>query len=469
MYRFRSTKYLLDEEFKELENQEIYFAPPEQLNDPMEGFKDIFWQGDEILWKNFLKHYLLCFEHIVSIWSVIGESERIEGNYIPVFKTETELLTEEHKQRFSDIKEKFFSNKCISNLPKLLSSRKVPIRINELTMYLEFVHKFAFDSINLVYSQKGLMDRIEILGDKADDVTTFQKIIEGANRFCEDINYKDNGEEIFEVLKNTSDELKLISYYNKDIDFNHHNMKFIIETFPSSYLSILDKLIYQKWYTACFMDNYHNSSVWGSYGDNHKGICLEFKTKKKEGDEYLTLKSIKSCGTTGDIVEKRDYELKKVTYQKKFIEIDFFKSLGRLSITKLKSQWYVDENGNSSKYIDLGKFDDDWRNLYWDDFYKSVTTKTEDWKYECEYRMVIDEYFTDYGEIEKRKLIYDFNDLDGIIFGIKTSDSDKIKIMRIIEKKCRETGRDKFNFYQAKYSHETGQIERKRLNLLKFK
>lgn len=41
--------------------------------------------------------------------------------------------------------------------------------------------------------------------------------------------------------------------------------------------------------------------------------------------------------------------------------------------------------------------------------------------------------------------------------------------MRIIEKKCRETGRDKFNFYQAKYSHETGQIERKKLNLLKLK
>ena len=60
-YRFRPTDALLDKR-KELENQEIYFAPPEDLNDPMEGFKDLFWRGDEIVWRNFLKHYLLCLE-----------------------------------------------------------------------------------------------------------------------------------------------------------------------------------------------------------------------------------------------------------------------------------------------------------------------------------------------------------------------------------------------------------------------
>jgi hypothetical protein len=46
------------EDFRELENQEIYFASPQKLNDPMEGFKDIFWRGDEIIWANLLRHYL---------------------------------------------------------------------------------------------------------------------------------------------------------------------------------------------------------------------------------------------------------------------------------------------------------------------------------------------------------------------------------------------------------------------------
>jgi hypothetical protein len=48
LYRFRKTDKLLGE-FQELENQEIYFASPEQLNDPLEGFKDLYWKGDDIL------------------------------------------------------------------------------------------------------------------------------------------------------------------------------------------------------------------------------------------------------------------------------------------------------------------------------------------------------------------------------------------------------------------------------------
>jgi hypothetical protein len=55
LFRFRTIHALLDSRH-ELEHQEIYFSPPEQLNDPLEGFKDIFWQGDAIVWTNLLRH-----------------------------------------------------------------------------------------------------------------------------------------------------------------------------------------------------------------------------------------------------------------------------------------------------------------------------------------------------------------------------------------------------------------------------
>jgi hypothetical protein len=58
LYKFRPTKSLF--EFKELEEQEFYFATLKELNDPMEGYKNIFLEGDEIVWRNFLRHYLLC-------------------------------------------------------------------------------------------------------------------------------------------------------------------------------------------------------------------------------------------------------------------------------------------------------------------------------------------------------------------------------------------------------------------------
>ena len=56
IYRYRGIDRLLCKH-TELESQEIYFANPAELNDPMEGFQDVFWESDRILWKNLIKHY----------------------------------------------------------------------------------------------------------------------------------------------------------------------------------------------------------------------------------------------------------------------------------------------------------------------------------------------------------------------------------------------------------------------------
>lgn len=59
-YRFRPLDRALG---GELENQQIYFAKPEQLNDPAEGFRDIIWKGDAVLLENLFRHYIQCEKH----------------------------------------------------------------------------------------------------------------------------------------------------------------------------------------------------------------------------------------------------------------------------------------------------------------------------------------------------------------------------------------------------------------------
>ena len=59
-FRFRSIEQLLGDKYQELERLTIYFASPEELNDPMEGFRDIVWSGDKIVWTNLFKHYVHC-------------------------------------------------------------------------------------------------------------------------------------------------------------------------------------------------------------------------------------------------------------------------------------------------------------------------------------------------------------------------------------------------------------------------
>jgi len=48
LYRYRPMAAVLGK-YKELENQEIHVSGPLDLNDPMEGYKDVFWQGDTVL------------------------------------------------------------------------------------------------------------------------------------------------------------------------------------------------------------------------------------------------------------------------------------------------------------------------------------------------------------------------------------------------------------------------------------
>ena len=74
-YRFRSIEKLIGK--KELEQQAIYFAYPEQLNDPMEGYRDVFWLGDSIIWKNLFRHYLFCLQNI-SMLVLVGVTCSLE-------------------------------------------------------------------------------------------------------------------------------------------------------------------------------------------------------------------------------------------------------------------------------------------------------------------------------------------------------------------------------------------------------
>jgi hypothetical protein len=47
MYRFRTIENLLGK-YKELDNQEIYFASPGELNEPIEGFKTSSGRGTKL-------------------------------------------------------------------------------------------------------------------------------------------------------------------------------------------------------------------------------------------------------------------------------------------------------------------------------------------------------------------------------------------------------------------------------------
>lgn len=476
MYRFRSIDNLLDK-YQELENQEIYFASPEELNDPVEGFKDIYWKGDSVVWRNLLKHYLRCLEHIYSLTIILDEEKVINSKDIPVNINSLKFPTTEYREMFKEILDIFFKTKFLSSLPKDLEGRISPIRRGELLSYLKLIHLFAIEIISEVYRNHQILPKSKSSKNHLDE---FRKLLEKTgsivlltNRLEQEHSsdkYKNIAELFYSLTNMVSNEVQFISQYSnaKDIELNS-NKFFLLSEFPEQFLQRLESLVYPDWFSASFMRECTNSSVWGHYGENHKGVCLIFNTINNTDKIQINLETEHGYSNNGPIIGMIPHSFQKVKYENKHVSIDFFRSLGRASVIQLEHQWYMDEFGNKSECGEhLRNNQDEWRNNYWENFQKSLTTKLDDWQYEKEYRLIINDGFIDYQNKNNRKLKYDFSSLKGIIFGIKTSNSDKMRILKIVEEKCKKNNRKEFDFYQTFYSQDSGKIEKQKLNLLKF-
>lgn len=474
-YRFRRVENLLGR-FKELERQSIFFAAPDELNDPMEGFSDIYWSGDKIVWKNLFRNYVMCLEHVFAQLCIGGEENcEFSANDIITNISIDNYPTQEYKDLVEKILNDFFDDN-INKLIDKISIRTTPVKRDELFFYLKNIHPHAFAVVKKNFEENNLLSKTELVLNNTSD--NIKKIIdEGFFESLEQL-VKDHGEEAVpqfcSVYRNAQDQVILISNFNNNFS-EKKNLYFILNFFTEKYIKRLETLCYMDWYTACFMTECKNSSIWGSYGDNHAGICLIFKAGFENGKHVLPFRDIVSYSFTGDNETTIHYDFKKhilhpINYQEEFLSFNFFTNLGSLNRHTSQKMWFSDAEGNhSSCSAEMWKDPNSWRETYWNNYIKINTTKTIDWSYENEYRVILDSFFTDYSDKSKRTLVYDFNSLHGLIFGINTKLEDKLKIMSIIESKCLENERKDFNFYQAYYSSKDKCINHYPLSLIKFK
>lgn len=454
LYRMRSINSLIGEH-KELENQEIYFAGFEALNDPAEGIKDIFWSGDAILWQNLLKHYLLCLMRVLLCAHLGAERKSINWNYLALIIDED--LPHEQRIAFREAYDEFFRHRLVLDCKQWLVRRRC-IRRNELIYCLHWIHSVAVDTVKRAIERHGAIPIIPTYDpppslsiSDTDDPKSIESVCAGQNHI--------------RLQRN------LMAQGKRSIPWKEmHNL--IILDFPEEYIRVLELAVHPECYVACFLESYDNPSVWGHYGDSHKGVCLIFRTQESGQLGYLRLHGISglSFGPQGSSPSYSDvnHRLVKVTYSTKYLEVDFFQSLGRMPRARSEKFWYQDDNGTRSPALNDLIFDESWRHKYWEDYLKGTAIKSADWEYEKEHRLILNNSVIDYSDKATRKWKYYLSDLEGIIFGIKTSQEHKVQIMKTIDDKCRKESRRDFKFYQAMYSTVTGKIEAVELNLLKF-
>lgn len=470
-FRFRRIDRLLGED-GELEKQEIYFSDPASLNDPLEGFRDVFWEGDKVVWKNLFRHYLRCVEHVYMLLLVDGEEHKITDDHVPMHIQVDSFPTDLYRDLFSKMYEEFVADEFISDLTARISKRKTPVRRSELLFYLESVHIAALHYVRKTYAERGLSrqksepsfyDSNQLKAEICEKLSTALEVqMEGSEH--PDATACD----LFSAHSHVREQMRLIAKFNGVFPAEKKNAEYLISEFPGKYISLLERLVFPPWYTACFISDFSNSSVWGHYAENHSGACLIFNSESDNGNDYLPLRGVNGFGSTGDSYGTLKLDFQKIDYVTGYGEIDFFRSLGNLSVSTINSSWYMDDGVFSECANEIRENEAQWRNRYWSDFYRDIVKKSKDWEYEKESRLILSSTVNLYEEKEKRKLTYEFRFLSGIIFGIKTSFDDKVQIMRVIEKKCAEHGRDDFEFYQAFYDPERKCISRTKLGLVRY-
>lgn len=435
IYRFRPHKNIL-EGYKELKNQSLYFAPLEELNDPVEGFMDYFWKGDEASWTDFFTHY---FGSMTISWSLLNRSKYFDEDFRreALINFTWENCNKDLKRIHDQAFEKFIKEPAVTAIISFLSKHNDTIRRVELSYYLNSIHAIG---VSLVHETAELLDLIpqpkgETSVNKTKDLFSNKFItIEMLSKLNDDVvaHMMNKNLSREDALVQVNLGFRISSAHLQNFKDTDPDVKFFNHDFPNSYMDNLDGRLSPNRYVTCFSESYKNSSMWGQYAESHKGVCFEYYVGSSEN---MRLK-IHHPENESNVLH---HPICKVKYDG-YGEIDYFKCIKDLN-TGAANQTVL-------KIFQL-----------------KVLNKTPDWDFEEERRIVLfDDNKTDYSNKDNRLLKYHIDSLSGVIFGIKMPESDKTAIIDHFAS-LGDSSKG-VEFYQAYYSHANKRIERYKLKII---
>lgn len=459
LYHYRSIESAL----LEIENGTLHFASREELNDPMEGYVRVFWQGDRAAWEGLLRNYICSVYMAIEIYLLRGNEEMLRHKTLVIDLHGFDNVPV--GQTLKEIGDAFLAEDEVQDLARYLGEKNVKVTAQELKLILYALHGKAFSLCIRCFQDHHLIQEdiaVDILKVHGKDIPPFPKeiwdseqldeksravLIKIASEMFEDVR------ELRYVQFGMNNDLLLYGRLKPEAELSddskrmrqseqRRNWMSVAVDFPGLYVSQLKDLIYPKSYVVCFSSENNNSSMWGNYADNHRGVCLIYDFDEKDGilleSKYGKLK----C------------RARQVNYNGVPMERNFYETLGRLTYRQVLT-WLTGVEGISRAF---GCYDDKsgWRKSYWEIFDAKNYQKIPAWSHEKEYRIALSNEMYEYNDKASRNLRYDPKSFVGLIFEINTSEYDKKEIMsRLLDRTEELTD---FSFYQAEYDDETQKI-----------
>ncbi|MBO6204502.1 MAG: DUF2971 domain-containing protein [Selenomonas sp.] len=457
---FRYRKF--ENGIREIEDQTIYFAARNELNDPtIEGYLNVYWQGDCIAWNGLLKNYVCSLHQALTQYLLKVDEAGIRDNaaMVDVHHFDNVPLG----NILMKLGSKFLQHDVVKKYSDLLGNNKVRVSRDELIFCLLSVHNIALiDTLDAFYESGYKDEAIKDLSLKLKEKISFDMPREGYERFLQES--KEVRQKLLHHIVGMYDDFYKQIYGGTD-DLQKRTWLTVITNFPNAYVDKLEDFIHPEVYIACFSEKENDNSMWGKYADNHTGLCLIYDTHTVRGNDTIALLQPYSYSLNGQSFKYRDEKLYQINYGGNVREANFFTMLGKFNGQQLYS-WLSDDDGLRSNCLnEIYDNEDKWRNEYWQCLYDRYCHKTKDWEHEKEYRLLLVNTFYEFTSPESRIIKYHFSNLRGVILGMNMPVENQIKVLNAIQKKCEETGRSDFEVYIAEYDHDSDSITKRRIGI----
>lgn len=429
----------------EIRNGTLHFATRGELNDPIEGYVRVYWQGDKAAWEGLLRNYVCSVSIAIDLYLLACDTNTLNH------KT---LITDLHQ--FDDVPlgnilatlgDAFLASEQVSQLATFFGKHKLKVEKEELQLILRFIHNEAIilciekclingtipekEANNLLASFRGTkLPRFpfDLMKDGLLDEKHRTIITRNAEQVFEDMisfNYIHQGMKDLILLHGNCSDIETAEPRQR------RDWMSVVVDFPKVYTAQLKEMIYPESYMVCFSGKNDDSAMWGNYADCHKGVCLIYESD----NDHIILNS------------DMRFDVKPVIYGGNPVERNFFETLGRLNFKQIRT-WLTGVDGISN-YYNVFKDEAAWRERYWSAYEAKNFRKLSVWKHENEYRLALANTFNSFGEPENRNLKYNPKALKGVIFGINTSENDKKMIVEALLTHVDKY--DDFSFFQAEY------------------
>ena len=456
LYHYRSISSAL----KEIGNGTFHFASREELNDPIEGYVSVYWQGDKAAWEGLFRNYACSLYQGFELFQLQGEADLLHHKslVIDIHAFDNNPLGD----IWRNIGDRFVKNEVIQRVAELYGTNRLKVSEEELRLIFHFIHKIAISVC--IQSSVDYKTMPEEEGKHLLEIFSIEDIPFPFEIMDADLPDRKRNTKVAEDTIEDVRELHYIRFGFDDDTFLYGKKDFeegtdarrrrdwmtICVDFPKVYVEQLKDMLYPKSFIVCFSTNNNDSAMWGNYADLHKGVCLVY-----DFGDSLTVRN-----------KDQSYQVKPlpVHYEGEIIERNFFETFGRLTVHQIRG-WLTGLDGISDSY---NVFSDkrQWRDSYWAAYEAKTYRKLKAWEYEKEYRIALADTFNTFDTPENQNLKYDPKVLKGIIFGINTSEYDKKRIMEKLMERREEL--DDFMFYQEEYDEEKQEIVIRNKNLRKL-